>query len=287
MEKRPLGRTGQNSTILTLGGAVFIGKPREGEVDALIEHALDRGVNHIDVAPTYGDSELGFRRWIKEYRGNIFLACKTMKRTLKEAATELRTSLERLQADHFDLYQLHQLDKPDELETALGPDGAIRAILEAKKQGLVKYVGITSHNPIIIAKALGRFDFDTVLLPVNCVLKAHLRPENDYGPVLTLAKKRSVGVIAMKAIAKGPWPNEKGPYNTWYQPFETQEEIDKALRFTLSQDVTTATTASDVRLASMMIDAAERFEPMSEEEQLTVVSRAASHKPLFPTDFIP
>lgn len=287
MEKRPLGRTGQNSTILALGGAVFIGKPRQGEVDALIGHALDRGVNHIDVAPTYGDSELGFRRWIKEYRANIFLACKTMKRTLKDAAAELRTSLERLQADHFDLYQLHQLDKPDELETALGPDGAIRAIVEAKKQGLVKYVGITSHNPIIIAKALGRFDFDTVLLPVNCVLKAHLQPENDYGPVLALAKKRSVGVIAMKAIAKGPWPDEKRPYNTWYQPFETQKEIDEALWFTLSQDVTTATTTSDVRLATMMMDAAERFEPMNDEEQLAVVSRVTSHKPLFPTDFIP
>ena len=287
MEKRLLGRTGHKSTILALGGAVFIGKPKQMEVDALIEHAFDRGVNHIDVAPTYGDSELGFRKWIKEYRGSLFLACKTMKRTWKDAAVELRTSLERLQADHFDLYQLHSLDKTDELDTALGPDGAIQAILEAKKQGLVKFVGITSHRPIIIAEALKRFDFDTILLPVNCVLRAHLEPENDYGPVLALAKKRNVGVIAMKAIAKGPWPNEKRPYNTWYQPFETQEEINKALRFTLSQDVTTATTTSDVRLAGMMIDAAEQFEPMNEAEQLTVVSGTSSHKPLFPTDSIP
>jgi len=287
MERRLLGRTGHKSAILALGGAVFIGKPGQEEVDALIEHAFDRGVNHIDVAPTYGYSELGFRRWIKEYRGNIFLACKTMKRTLKEAATELRTSLERLQADHFDLYQLHSLDKTDELDTALGPDGAMQAILEAKKQGLVKYVGITSHRPVLIAEALKRFDFDTVLLPVNCVLRAHLEPENDYGPVLALAKKRNVGVIAMKAITKGPWPDEKRPYNTWYQPFETQEDVDEALWFALSQDVATATTAGDIRLAAMMIDAAERFRPMNEEEQLAVVSRATSHKPLFPTDFIP
>jgi aryl-alcohol dehydrogenase-like predicted oxidoreductase len=287
MEKRPLGRTGHKSTILALGGAVFIEKLRQGEVDALIEHAPDLGVNHIDVAPTYGDSELGFRRWIREYRGNLFLACKTMKRTLKDASAELRRSLERLQADHFDLYQLHQLDKPDELDTALGPEGAMRAILEAKKQGLVKYVGITSHNPIIIEKALARFDFDTVLLPVNHVLMAHAQPENDYRPVLTLAKKRDVGVIAMKAIAKGPWPDEKRSYNTWYEPFETQREVDEALWFALSQDVTTATTASDVGLATMMLDAAERFEPMNEEQQLAVISRATSHKPLFPTDFIP
>jgi aryl-alcohol dehydrogenase-like predicted oxidoreductase len=287
MEKRLLGRTGHKSTILAFGGAVFIGKPRQREVDALIEHAFDRGVNHIDVAPTYGDSELGFRRWIKEYRGNIFLACKTMKRTWKDAAVELRTSLDRLQADHFDLYQLHQVDKPDELEATLGPDGAIQAILEAKKDGLVKFVGITSHRSIIIAEALKRFDFDTILLPVNCVLRAHLEPENDYGPVLALAKKRNVGVIAMKAIAKGPWPEGKKPFNTWYQPFETQEDVDEALWFALSQDVATATTAGDLRLATMMIDAAERFRPMNEEEQLAVVSRATSYKPLFPTDFIP
>jgi aryl-alcohol dehydrogenase-like predicted oxidoreductase len=287
MEKRPLGRTGHKSTIVALGGAVFIGKPRQSEVDALIGHALDRGVNHIDVAPTYGDAEGGLGRWVKEYRVNLFLACKTMKRTWKDTAAELRASLERLQADHFDLYQLHQLDKPDELETTLGPDGAMLAMLEAKKQGLVKYVGITSHSPIIIAKALGGFDFDTVLLPVNSVLGAHLQPENDYGPVLSLAKKRGVGVIAMKAIAKGPWPDEKRPFNTWYQPFESQEEIDEALWFTLSQDVATATAASDVRLASMMIDAAERFRQMNQKEQLAAISRAASHKPLFPRDFIP
>ena len=287
MDRRPLGRTGHNSTILALGGALFYFKAPRREIEAFIEQALDRGINHIDVAPTYGDAELGLARWIKEYRGNMFLGCKTMKRTWKDAAEELQTSLKRLQVDHFDLYQLHSLDKADELETALGPNGAIQAILEAKRQGLVKYIGITGHNPLIIAKALERFDFDTVLLPVNCVLKAHLQPENDYGPVLTLAKKRGIGVIAMKAIAKGPWPDEKRPYNTWYQPFETQPEIDEAVWFTLSQDVATATTPSDARLATMMLDAVERFKPMNEEEQLGTITRTASYNPLFPTDVIP
>jgi predicted aldo/keto reductase-like oxidoreductase len=144
--------------------------------------------------------------------------------------------------------------------------------LEAKKLGLIKFIGITSHRPTIIAKALERFDFDTILLPVNCVLKAHLERENDYGPILALAKKRNLRVIAMKAIAKGPWPDEKRPYNTWYQPFETQQEVDEALRFVLSQDMATATTA-DLRLATMMIDAAERFRPMNETEQLAFVPR--------------
>jgi aryl-alcohol dehydrogenase-like predicted oxidoreductase len=282
MERRTLGRTGQRSTIITLGGAIFIGKPSQKEADRLIRLALDRGVNHVDVAPTYGDAELGLGKWVKEYRKNIFLACKTRHRTKKEAAEELGRSLKRLQTDYFDLYQLHGLDKPDELETALGPDGAIQAFSEAKKQDLIKNIGITSHNPVNIMRALKRFDFDTVLLPVNCVLSAHKQPENDYEPVLKLAKEKNMGVIAMKAIARGPWPDEKKPYNTWYQPFNTQKEIDEALWFTLSQDVTTAASSSDIRLATMTIDAAERFEPMSKEQQRELSSRFTSQKPLFP-----
>jgi len=282
MERRSLGRTGQKSTIVALGGAIFIGKPEQKEADAFIKLALDHGVNHIDVAPTYGDAETQLGKWVREYRKSIFLACKTRNRTRKEAAEELGRSLEHLQTDHFDLYQLHGLDKPDELETALGPDGAIQAILEAKRQGLVKYIGITSHNPVNIMRALKRFDFDTVLLPVNCVLRAHSQPENDCEPVLALAKEKGIGVIAMKAIAKGPRPNDKRPYKTWYQPFDTQKEIDEALWFALSQDVTTATSSSDIGLATMMIDAAERFTPMSKEEQMELVSKVSSFKPLFP-----
>jgi len=282
MERRSLGRTGQKSTIVALGGAIFIGKPNQKEADAFIKLALDHGVNHIDVAPTYGDAETQLGKRVREYRKNVFLACKTRNRTRKEATEELRRSLEHLQTDHFDLYQLHGLDKPDELETALGPDGAIQAILEAKRQGLIKHIGITSHNPVNIMRALKRFDFDTVLLPVNCVLKVHSQPENDYEPVLALAKEKGIGVIAMKAIAKGPWPNDKRPYKTWYQPFDTQKEIDEALWFALSQDVTTATSSSDIGLATMMIDAAERFTPMSKEEQMELVSKVSSFKPLFP-----
>jgi aryl-alcohol dehydrogenase-like predicted oxidoreductase len=284
MEKRTLGGTGHRSTILALGGAIFIGKPSKKDADTFIKLAMDRGVNHIDVAPTYGDAELGLGKWVKEYRKTLFLACKTRHRTRKEAHEQLNQSLKRLQTDYFDLYQLHGLDKEDELETALGPDGAVQAILDAKKQDLVKHVGITSHNPVNIMKALKRFSFDTVLLPVNCVLRANRQPLNDYEPVLSLAKEKSLGVIAMKSIAKGPWPDDKKPYNTWYQPFHTQKEIDEALCFTLSQDVTTATSSSDIGLATMMLEAAERFEPMSRERQRELVSKYASQKPLFPRE---
>lgn len=261
---------------------MFIGNPSEKEADDFIRFALDRGVNHIDVAPTYGDAEARLGKWVKEYRGNLFLACKTNKRTKAEAAQMLQSSLKRLQTDYFDLYQLHGLDKPDELETAFSEEGAIQAMLEAKKSGIVKHIGITSHNPINIMRALERFDFDTVLLPVNCVLKANPQPENDYEPVLALAETKNIGIIAMKSIAKGPWPGKERPYNTWYQPFDTQKEIDRALWFTLSQKVTTAASSSDIRLARMTIDAAERFEKLTGEQQRELISSFAARTPLFP-----
>jgi len=291
MEKRILGRTGHRSTLITLGGAAVrptglsvqrLPNTRE-ESEAFIKFALDHGVNHIDVAPTYGGgmAETILGRWVKEYRENLFLACKTNKRTKKEAAEELSRSLKNLQTDYFDLYQLHGLDDPEELRIALSEDGAMRAILEAKKQGLVKYIGITSHNPENILRALEAFDFDTVLLPVNYVLRAHPEPRNDYEPVLALAKKRNLGVIAMKSVAKGPWPTEERTHDCWYQPFDTQREVDEALRFTLSQGVTTAASSSDIRIARMMIDAAERFTPMKEEQQ-ELLLKASTYRPLFP-----
>lgn len=252
------------------------------EGDTFVKLALDHGVNHVDVAPTYGDAEIRLGKWVREYRGNLFLACKTRKRTKREAAKELSRSLKRLQTDYLDLYQLHGLDDPEELRIALGGDGAIGAILEAKEQGLVKHIGITSHNPENILRALKGFDFDTVLLPVNYVLRAHPEPKNDYEPVLSLARKRNLGVIAMKSVAKGPWPTDERAYNTWYQPFNTQNEADEALWFTLSQYVTTAASSSDIRIAKMMIDAAERYTPMEEIKQRELLMKASTYRPLFP-----
>ena len=269
--------------MVALGGA-GIRPTTRSESDEFIKFALDHGVNHIDVAPTYGNgmAEDILGKWVKEYRENLFVACKTQKRTGKEASEQLNRSLKNLQTDHFDLYQLHGLDDPEELRIALSEEGAVAAILDAKKHGLVKNIGITSHNPVNIMKALQSFDFDTVLLPVNYVLHAHPEPKNDYAPVLSLAEKRNLGVIAMKSVAKGPWPTEERTHNTWYQPFSTQKEVDEAVWFTLSQYVTTAASSSDIRIARMMIDAAERYAPMEEKEQQKLQLKAAAYKPLFP-----
>ncbi len=282
MEKRTFGRTGHRSTLITLGGAVFMHPIDSAEEESFIRFFLDHGVNHIDVAPTYGDAELRLGRWVKEYRKNFFLGCKTGKRTKKEASEELKRSLTRLQTDYFDLYQLHGLDDSDELKVALGEDGVIQSILDAKSEGLVKNIGITSHNPENILRALKAFDFDSVLLPVNCVLRANPVPANNYEPVLSLASQRNLGVIAMKSVAKGPWPSAEKTHNCWYQPFQTQKEVDEALWFTLSQGVTTAATSSDQQVARMMVDAAERYTLMNKSEQQDLLKRASEWKPLFP-----
>jgi len=281
MEKRRLGRTGHMSTVLTLG-CYAIGFISQREADEVLKVAVEHGINHIDVAPTYGDAELRLRKWMTEYRDDFFLACKTREREKEGAATEILRSLERLGADYFDLYQLHGLDDLTELKVALGDGGAMEAIVEAREEGIISHIGITSHNPLTAVEAIRRFDFDTVLLPLNFILLRHAVPENDYRPLLRLANERELGTIAMKALTKQPWPTEERRYQTWYEPWDTQPEIDRALWFTLSQGVTTAASAGDPRLFRMMVESAERYRELSQEEQDELLVAASDLKPLFP-----
>lgn len=280
MERRRLGRTGHKSSVLTLG-CYAIGFISQREADEIIKLALDHGVNHVDVAPTYGEAELKLQRWMREHRDDLFLACKTRERTREGAAAEIRRSLERLGVDHFDLYQLHGLDDPRELDVVLGEGGAMEAIMAAREEGVIRHIGITSHNPLTAVEAIRRFDFDTVLFPLNYILLRHAVPENDYRPLLKLAEERDMGTIAMKAFTKQPWPTDERRYQTWYEPWDTQPEIDRALWFALSQGVTTAASAGDPKLFPSMVDAAERYRHLSRGEQKELVASAADLKPLF------
>lgn len=269
------------STVLALG-SYAIGFLPQKEVDEIMELALDHGVNHIDVAPTYGEAEKRLRKWIREYRDDLFLACKTRERTREGAAEEIRRSLERLGISHFNIYQLHGLDETDELEIALGDNGAMEAIIEAQEEGLVDHIGITSHAPLTAVEAIHRFDFDTALFPLNYTLLRHAVPENDYRPLLDLAKKRDMGTIAMKAFTRRPWPTDERRYQTWYEPWDTQPKMDRALWFTLSQGVTTAASVGDPKLFPLAVDSAERYRELSSEEQDDLLSSAADLAPLFP-----
>ena len=279
MEKRRLGKTEHMSSILTLGGAA-IGTVTQTEADAAISMAMEHGINHIDVAPTYGDAELRIGPWMPKHRNDFFLGCKTTERDKTGAWESIKRSLDRLQTDHFDLFQFHGVDDLDTLETILNPDGALEAVLEAKDQGLLKYIGITGHRPNVYVEALKRFDFDTVLFPLSRVHAAHCNEDNDFRPLLDMAKQNNVGLITIKAVSKQVWSVQDRPYKTWYEPFDSQRDIDRSLSYTLSQGVTTCPMPSDVKLWPMVIEAAERFRPMSAEEQTAAVEEVAQYQPI-------
>jgi aryl-alcohol dehydrogenase-like predicted oxidoreductase len=280
MEKRPLGKTGHMSSIVALGGAAFW-KVTQAEAEAAIELAVSHGINHIDVAPSYGQAETRLGPWLEKHRKGMFVACKTQERSKARAWEELKRSLETLRVDYFDLYQFHGVNDLETLYVVLGTEGALEAVLEARQQGLVKYIGITGHRPFVHVEALNRFDFDTVLFPLNRVLAAHRDDFNDFTTLLKVAKKKDVGTIAIKAITKRPWEGPMHAYQTWYEPFDEPAEIDKSLWYTLSQGVTTAPMSGDLRLWPMIIDAAERFRPLDAREQAEAVAQVRRYRPLF------
>jgi len=280
MEKKRLGKTGHMSSIVALGGAAFW-RVTQAEAEVGIELAVSHGINHIDVAPSYGQAEMRLGPWLEKHRKGMFIACKTQERSKARAWEELKRSLERLQVDYFDLYQFHGVNDLETLYLVLGTEGALEAVLEARQQGLVKYIGITGHRPFVHVEALNRFDFDTVLFPLNRVLAAHRDDYNDFTTLLKVTEKKDVGTIAIKAITKRPWEGPMHAYQTWYEPFDDQADIDKSLWYTLSQGVTTAPMSGDLRLWPMIIDAAERFRPMDAREQAEAVAQVRRYRPLF------
>jgi predicted aldo/keto reductase-like oxidoreductase len=210
------------------------------------------------------------------------LSCKTAERTKQGAWEGLKNSLETLKVDHFDIYQFHMVDNQRDLDTILGPGGALEAVLEAKKQGLLRFIGITGHHPPLHNTALKRFDFDTVMFPLNRVHAATFAGWNDWRELLKTAKEKQVGVFAIKSAAKRLWETDATHrYNTWYEPFDDAEEIRKSLWYTLSQDITSAVTAGEFKLLPMLIEAASNFKPLTIKEQKEYVSEVKELKPLY------
>jgi aryl-alcohol dehydrogenase-like predicted oxidoreductase len=283
MEKRRLGRTGHQSSVIIMGTAA-LGKATQEEADAAIDLALAHGVNHIDIAPSYGDAELRAGPWMAKIRQNIFLGCKTTKRSKGEAWDELQRSLQRLQVDKLDLYQFHAVTTMADLDAIFAPGGALEAFVEAKKQGLTKYLGITGHGldaPRIQIEALRRFDLDTVMFPLNFVLMANPAFRKDVEELLALAQKRDVGVQCIKSICKAPWGERERRYRPWYEPFDDLATIKASIRYVLSQPITGAPSAADSRLWPAIFDAADRFVPMTEQEQADLIASAGNYEPLW------
>ncbi|MGQ9455162.1 MAG: aldo/keto reductase [Armatimonadota bacterium] len=272
--KRVLGRTGERLSIVGFGGLVVVGMD-QSEADRLVGEAVERGINYFDVAPSYGrgEAEERFGTALAAKRSRVFLACKTARRDRAGAAEELQTSLKRLKTDYLDLYQLHGLQSVTDVDRAFGSDGAMETLQKARKDGVVKYLGFSAYSVEAALAAMERFDFDTVLFPINWVC---IYQGNFGWRVIENARSKGVGILAIKAMARCPWPEgAKREYpKCWYQPCSELKEASLALRFTLSQPVTAAIPPGDERLFRMALQIAEKFTPVSETEKEILKQRS-------------
>lgn len=268
MERRVLGRTGHQSSVAILGGAAFW----ESTVDtvaAAFAQAVAAGVNHLDIAPQYGMAEDLAGEVLPQYRDRMFVACKTLQRDAGGARAELERSLGKLRTDRFDLYQMHAVNSDEELAAVLAPGGAGETLVRAREEGLVGAIGITGHFqevPRLFRTAVERLDLDTVLLPVNAPMLALPDYRANFTALLELAAARNVGVMAIKAVARGPWRTAEHTATTWYEPHRDPQTIRDAVRFTLSQPVTGFCLPGDLSLHPTTLAAAEEFTPMPAEE---------------------
>lgn len=283
IQKRPFGRTGHHSTV-TLFGAAALKNVSQAEADHTLDILLQYGVNHIDTAPRYGDAEVRIGPWMKNHRKDFFLATKTGQRSGPAAREELQRSLQRLQVEQIDLIQLHALAHPDEWDTAMGPGGALEALLQAREEGLVRYIGVTGHGWTIAAmhkRSLARFDFDSVLLPYNYVMYQNERYRQDFDDVLRLCRERNVAVQTIKAIARGPWGAKSPNHNTWYEPLDTPEEIERAVHWVLGEPDIFLNTVGDIKLLPQVLDAASRFEQRPPAADMQALVQTQSLTSLF------
>lgn len=277
------GRTGHLSSRILLGAAAF-SAISQAETDAAMELALSMGVNHVDVAASYGEAELRVGSWIKRHGRPFFLATKTGERTEAKAREGIYRSLQRLQVDQLDLLQLHNLVDAQEWETALGPGGALDAAVRAREQGLVRFIGITGHGvqaPSMHRKALERFDFDSVLAPFSFVMAQNEQYRSDFLSLLELCQSRSVAVQTIKSIVYSPWGESTPDRATWYRPLENQADIDRAVHWVLGHAGLFLNSAGDIHLLPKVLDAASRFvTPPTDDEMQSQVEQLGM-KPLF------
>ena len=282
--KRPLGKTGCELSIIGFGGIVVQNAAPE-HAKAVVAEAFERGINYFDVAPSYGNSELKLGPALKPYRDRSFLACKTGKRDKAGAKEELDNSLKTLQTDHFDLYQMHALiDIEKDVKAALSKNGAIQTFLEARKAGVIRFIGFSAHSPQAALTAMREFDFDTILYPVNFCTHFHSKFEQE---VLAEAKKRNMGILALKAMAKQKWQNEQSPQRQayqkcWYEPIDDPELARLALSWTLSQGITAAVSPGEEKLFRMALELAPACKKITAGEITQLESIAKSLQPILP-----
>jgi len=270
----------------TIFGGASLSRVTQEEADRVLDVLLQYGINHIDVAASYGDAELRIAPWLKRYRSQFYLATKTDARRAQEAKEDLHHSLERMGVEYVDLWQMHNLVDPIEWDTALSPGGVIEAAVEAKAQGLIRAVGVTGHGLQIAAthrRSLERFDFDTVLLPYNYITMQSSYYAENFNALLATCQQRNVAVQTIKSVAYKPWMGQPHTRATWYKPLEEQQDIDMAVHWVLQQPSIFLITSGDIHLLPKVLDAANRFQAETvptDDEMQTMVARLGM-EPLF------
>jgi len=280
IEKRSLGRTGKMLSIIGFGGIVVMDASPE-QASLRVRQAIDAGINYFDVAPSYGNAEVMLGPALEPYRKDVFLACKTQMRTKTEARAELEQSLKNLRTDHFDLYQHHAVTNLKEVDAILGPGGAMEAFIEARNEGKIKFIGFSAHSVEAAMALMDRADFDTILFPINFTTWH----AGNFGPqVLAKAQEKGMGILALKAMAKGPWPEGADRSNypkCWYEPLSRPEDAKMGLRFTLSHPVTAALPPGDENLFKLALELSGSITPLEKTEIDTIKSAGLAGNPLF------
>jgi predicted aldo/keto reductase-like oxidoreductase len=285
VQQRRLGRLGHQSSVLIYGAAA-LAEVDQDTADGSVRLALDAGINHFDVAASYGDAELRLGPWMPTIRDRIFLATKTGLRDREAAWTQVNRSLERLQTDHLDLIQVHAVGELEELDLVTRPGGSLEAVVRAREEGLAGAIGITGHGhqaPATHLEALARFPFDTVLTPLNYVLGQDPAYVADYQALVAEVQAQDAGLMIIKAASRRNWPEPDGHgYSTWYEPFDDQERITAAVAWVLSHpEVTGIATPGDVRLLPLVIEAGRRLPEIMLAEAEAVLASAPDYSSPF------
>ena len=279
----PFGRTGHDSSRVIFGAAA-LGSMRQERADQVLATLLEFGVNHIDTARSYGDSELRVAPWMAEHRSRFFLATKTEERSGDAARAGLESSLTRLGVDSVDLIQLHNLVEPEEWETAHGPGGAVEALSRARDEGLVRFIGVTGHGLRIAGmhlRSLERFDFSSVLLPYNYAVLSDDRYRADVEALLEVCGQRGVAVQTIKSVARRRWPEGTEPQHSWYEPLAEGDALVRAVRYVLGRPGLFLNSSSDARLLRPILEAANAGGPVPADAEMAADAGRHGITPLF------
>jgi aryl-alcohol dehydrogenase-like predicted oxidoreductase len=279
--RRTLGKTGERLSIIGFGGIVVTD---ESTADAanIVSEAVDRGVNYFDVAPSYGNAQERLGPALAPYRNKCFLACKTEGRMKDDSRKQLEESLRLLKTDHVDLWQFHGLTKMAELDKVLGPGGAMETMEAAKKEGKIRYIGFSVHSAETALAAMDRYNFDTVLFPLNWVLYT----QAGFGPqILKRAQEKQMGILALKGMAKTVWAADQRQNHPepkcWYQPARFPDEASLGLRWTLGHPITAAIPPGDERYFRLAMDVAQNYKPLEAHEEQALLAGGHGVEPIF------